>query len=73
MSILSSPPCFRASIPLRIHLETANFFIFDIKVIDNVATLTSVKRLKNSAALTRRFKGQWVPNRLFYKEEMKND
>lgn len=46
-------------------------FKCDTKVIDDLVALTSLKRLKDS--VTRRLKGEWVPNSLFYKEEMKND
>lgn len=33
-------------------------FKFDIKVIDDLAALTSVTRQKDSAAVTRKFKGE---------------
>ena len=48
-------------------------FKFGIKDTDELAALTSVGRLKDSAAVTRRVKGQWLPIRLFHKEEMKTD
>lgn len=48
-------------------------FKFDVKDIDDLAALTSGRRLKDLASVTRRFKGQWLPLRLFHKEEMKTD